>query len=152
MKIRIEISQAEDEEIIIKCKERTDKISHLETVIENVVRGDSLLVLYIGNTEYYISKKDVLFFETYDGKVCAHTKERMYMTTYKLFELEDIMPSYFVRVSKSVIVNIKKISSLCRELTGNGEITFTDCDKNTYFSRGYHRILKDKIEEVRFGK
>lgn len=152
MKIRIEISDSQDEEVIIRCKERTEKIRLLEQTIENVVRSDNLLVLYIGNTEYYISKKDILFFETYDGKVCAHTKERMYMTNYKLFELEDIMPSYFVRVSKSVIVNVKMISSLCRELTGNGEITFTDCDKNTYFSRGYYRILKDKIEEVRFGK
>ncbi|MBQ8267767.1 MAG: LytTR family transcriptional regulator [Clostridia bacterium] len=149
MKIRIEISETEDEEVIIRCKERTDKISHLETVIENAVRGDSVLVLYSTGTEYYVPKKDVLFFETYDGKVCAHTKDRMYKTNHKLFELESIMPSYFVRISKSVIANAKMINSLRRELTGNGEITFAGTDKSTYFSRGYYSILKDKLEEMR---
>ncbi len=149
MKIRIEISETEDEEVIIRCKERTDKISHLETVIENAVKGDSVLVLYSTGTEYYVPKKDVLFFETYDGKVCAHTKDRMYKTNHKLFELEGIMPSYFVRISKSVIANAKMINSLRRELTGNGEITFAGTDKSTYFSRGYYSILKDKLEEMR---
>ena len=149
MKIRIEISETEDEEVIIRCKEQTDKISHLETVIENAVKGDSVLVLYSTGTEYYVPKKDVLFFETYDGKVCAHTKDRMYKTNHKLFELEGIMPSYFVRISKSVIANAKMINSLRRELTGNGEITFAGTDKSTYFSRGYYSILKDKLEEMR---
>ncbi len=149
MKIRIEISNCEEEEIVIKCKERTDKISHLETVIENAVRGDSVLVLYSANTEYYIPKKEILFFETFDGKVCAHTKDHMYKTSHKLFELEGIMPSYFVRISKSCIANAKMINSLRRELTGNGEITFAGTDKSTYFSRGYYSILKDKLEEMR---
>lgn len=149
MRIRIEISDSDDEEVIIRCKERTEKVSHLEQVIENAVRGDSLLVLYSANTEYYIPKKDILFFETYDGKVCAHTKDRMYKTSHKLFELEGIMPSYFVRISKSCIANIKMINSLRRELTGNGEITFAGTDKSTYFSRGYYSILKDKLEEMR---
>lgn len=149
MKIRIEISDSDDEEVIIRCKERTEKISHLETVIENAVRGDNVLVLYSANTEYYIPKKEILFFETYDGKVCAHTKDRMYKTVHKLFELESIMPSYFVRISKSVIANAKMINSLRRELTGNGEITFAGTDKSTYFSRGYYGILKDKLEEMR---
>ena len=114
--------------------------------------GQTELTLTIGSREYYVPKSDILFFETYDGKVCAHTKDRMYQTDYKLFQLEEILPAYFVRISKSVIANVRQISSLGRELTGNGEITFKGCNKATYFSRGYYKILKDKIEEVRFGK
>lgn len=149
MKIRIEISDTEAEEVIIKCRERTEKIAALEQAIENAVKGDNILVLYKDNTEYYIPKKEILFFETYDGKVYAHTKDRMYKTGHKLFELADIMPSYFVRISKSVIANVRQINSLRRELTGNGEITFSGCDKSTYFSRGYYNVLKDKLEEMR---
>lgn len=152
MKIRIEIAEDESEEIVIRCRERTDEIKRIESVVENLLRGGSELVLSIGSREYYVPKSEILFFETYDGKVCAHTKDRMYQTAYKLFELEEILPVYFVRISKSVIANVRLISSLSRELTGNGEITFKECDKATYFSRGYYKILKDKIEEVRFGK
>lgn len=85
MKIRIELSENGDEEIIIKCREQTEKIRILEAAIENAVRGDNLLVLYSANTEYYIPKKEILFFDTYDGKVCAHTKDHMYKTSHKLF-------------------------------------------------------------------
>lgn len=152
MKIRIEIAEDAPEEIIIRCRERTEEVKLIESVVENLIRGGSELALTIGSREYYVEKSEILFFETYDGKVCAHTKDRMYRTEYKLFELEKILPAYFVRISKSVIANVRLISSLSRELTGNGEITFKGCDKVTYFSRGYYKILKDKIEEVRFGK
>ncbi|MGM9647101.1 MAG: LytTR family DNA-binding domain-containing protein [Eubacteriales bacterium] len=152
MKIRIEIAEDAPEEIVIRCRERTDEVKRIESLVENLLRGGSELVLSIGSREYYVQKSEILFFETYDGKVCAHTRDRMYQTGYKLFELEEILPAYFVRISKSVIANVRLISSLSRELTGNGEITFKGCDKATYFSRGYYKILKDKIEEVRFGK
>ena len=152
MKIRIESCSDGEEEIIIKCKEHSREIDLIKTVIDSITKGGSELLLKIGNAEFYVSKEDILFFETYDGKVFAHTKDKMFATDYRLFELENIMPLYFVRISKSVIANIKRISSLERELTGNGNITFKDCDKRTYFSRGYYKILKDKIDEVRFGK
>lgn len=150
MKIRIEVSPDENEEIIIKCREITERTDLIKSALENLLKGESEMLMYIGGTEYYVKKEDILFFETSDGKVCAHTHDRMYRTNYKLFELEDIMPSYFVRISKSVIVNIKRIESLSRELTGNGCITFKKSDKRTYFSRAYYKQLKDKIEEVRF--
>ena len=152
MKIRIEIAEDAPEEIVIRCRERTDEVGRIESLVENLLRGGSELVLSIGSREYYVQKSEILFFETCAGKVCAHTGDRMYQTGYKLFELEEILPAYFVRISKSVIANVRLISSLSRELTGNGEITFKGCDKATYFSRGYYKILKDKIEEVRFGK
>lgn len=152
MKIRIEIAEDAPEEIVIRCRERTDEVKLIESVVENILKGGSELALTIGNREYYVEKSEILFFETYDGRVCAHTKDQMYQTDYKLFELEDLLPSYFVRISKSVIANVRKISSIGRELTGNGELTFKGCDKTTYFSRGYYKILKERIEEVRFGK
>ena len=151
MKIRIEISEQNDDEIVIKCRQKNDKIAAIESAIENALGSSGELVLCIGSTEYYIQKSDILFFESSGGKVFAHTKDGMFTTHYRLFELEDIMPSSFVRISKSVIANILLISSLRRELTGNGEITFRGCDKKIYFSRAYYKILKDKIEEMRFG-
>ena len=93
---------------------------------------------------------DILFFETVDGKVCALTSDRMYTAHNKLFELENLLPSSFVRISKSAIANVMKISSLSRELVGNGEIAFYKTEKKTFFSRAYYKILKDRIEEIRF--
>ncbi len=149
MKIRIEICDEGEEEIIVRCRDRDERISRIENVLEGLIKSRRELTLYIGNTEYYVPISDILFFETDGGKVCAHTSERMYTAPYKLFELENMLPSYFVRISKSSIANVMRIGSLSRELVGNGEITFTRSDKKTYFSRGYYKILRDRIEEIR---
>jgi DNA-binding LytR/AlgR family response regulator len=150
VKIEIPISADGSESVIINCRERDDRVEIIENAIENALRGIGELTLYIDSTEYYVPKEDILFFETYNGHVWAHTENRMYMSNNKLFELEDIMPSYFVRISKSAVVNVRMISSLRREITGNGELTFKQSDKKVYFSRGYYKTLKDKIEKVRF--
>ena len=150
MKIRIEICDGGEEEIIVRCHSRDERISRIEDALEGIVKSRRELSLYIGNTEYYVPIKDILFFETDDGRVCAHTSDRIYSTQYKLFELENILPSSFARISKSAIANVMRISSLTRELVGNGEITFSDSEKTTYFSRAYYKALRDRIEEIRF--
>ncbi len=149
LRIRIEISD-DEEEIVIKCHERGDRINEIERAVQGVLRGGGELLLYINGTEYYVPKGEILFFESEGDRIYAHAAAKRYVTSYKLFELEDIMPSYFVRISKSTIANIKLITSLRREVTGNGEITFKGCDKKAYFSRGYYKRLKEKIQEVRF--
>lgn len=150
MKVRVELLQDGEEEIVIRCQNIDERTEMIRDVIESIARTKRELLLYIGNTEYYIAKDDILFFESSEGRVLAHTKDSVLRTTHRLFELEDIMPSYFVRISKSAIANVKLISSLTRELTGNGKITFKGSDKQSYFSRAYYKVLKDKIDEVKF--
>ncbi len=150
MKIRIEISDSGEDEIIIRCRERDERTDAVERAIEAILKSRRELTLYIGNTEYYVPTTDILFFETVDGRVCAHTADAMYSAHLKLFELENMLPSSFVRISKSAIANVMKISSLSRELVGNGTVTFYKTEKKAFFSRAYYKILKDRIEEIRF--
>ncbi len=148
MKVKIEIVDGAPAEVVIRCPEVNDEVLALQALISG--RKSPEMPLYIGDDEYYIPKKSILFFETSQGKVYAHTRERMYRCEHKLFELEEILGISFVRISKSTIVNIMEISSLHKEITGSGEIRFYKTDKITYFSRGYAKVLKDRIEEVRF--
>lgn len=150
MKIRTEISDTQ--EIIIRCKERNDKIKQLEAAIDNAVKCGDDISLTKGAIEYFLPKNNILFFESSENKVYAHTANEIYKAPYKLFELEVMMPPSFVRISKSAIVNIMHIDSLKRELVGNGELTFKGCDKRIYFSRNYYKLLQYKIEEMRFKK
>jgi DNA-binding LytR/AlgR family response regulator len=151
--LRIKIEIAEDtEEIVIRCHEHDERIREIERALDNAFKGSGEMALYVGGTEFYVAKSDVLFFESEGDKIYAQTSDKRYVAPHKLFELEDSMPSYFVRISKSTIANVKAISSLRREVTGNGEITFKSCEKRAYFSRGYYKKLREKIDEVRFGK
>ena len=151
MRIKIEISD-DSEEIIIRCREHDEKIMEIERALDGVLKGNGEMVLYSSGAEFYVAKSDVLFFESEGDKIYAQTSCKRYVTSYKLFELESIMPGYFVRISKSTIANVKAISSLRREVMGNGEVTFKNCERRAYFSRGYYKSLREKIDEVRFGK
>ena len=151
MRIKIEIAE-DTEEIVIRCHEHDERIREIERALDNALKGSGEMALYVGGTEFYVAKSDILFFESEGDKIYAQTSDKRYVAPHKLFELEDSMPSYFVRISKSTIANVKAISSLRREVTGNGEITFKSCEKRAYFSRGYYKKLREKIDEVRFGK
>ena len=152
MKIRTEICDEGQEEIIIKCRARTDQIKNIEAMLESLVTADREMILHSSGVEYYVPIKEILFFDSYDGKIYAHTRENIFTCDFKLFELESILPSSFLRISKSTVANIMMISYLKRELVGNGELGFKGCDKGAYFSRSYYKVLRDKIDEMRLGK
>jgi len=150
MKLRTEILPDEEEEIIIRAKKRDDKIRQIELSLENILGLEGDMILEIDNTEYYVPKKDILFFETSNGKVSAHTASNMYYTDHKLYELEAMLPNYFMRVSKSCILNVLRINSISRNLAGASRVTFYDSDKAVYVSRSYYKPLKERIYNLRF--
>ena len=149
MRFRTEVQANCEDEIIIRCAERNDKIKHLEKIIENTLGGDAEMILTLGDAEYFVPKASLLFFETSGGKVTAHTRERMYYADATLFQLEEILPEWFMRVSKSCILNVREVCAMSRNITGNGEVLFKDTDKKVYVSRGYYHALKEKIYTTR---
>ena len=62
---------------------------------------------YQGDRSYYLPLEDILFFETDGKEILAHTIDQMYTIKYRLYELEEILPGYFMRVSKSTIFKHK---------------------------------------------
>ena len=76
MKIRIEPAEGE-EEIVIRVNSPDGRGEILRETVENALRSRGEMLLFIGTTEYYVPKGNVLFFETSDGKVYAHTAEIM---------------------------------------------------------------------------
>ena len=149
MKLRIEISPEESEEIVIRCHERTENVKKLESVIENLINADAECVLYIGETDYFVPYKKILFFEASEGKIYAHTKDKMLVCNSTLSKLEDILPYYFVRSSKSCIINAMQVSAIAHNITGPSKVFFNGTQKIIYASRAYYKFLKDKILSLR---
>ncbi len=146
-KVRIEVDDACDEEIIIRCKSMTEDVLRLQTLITNTECGE--IELELGGQIHFVEIPKILFFESADGKTTAHTDSRMYYTDKKLYELESILPKSFLRISKSCIINIKAVSSIRRDLTGIGEAYFSNTVKKVYISRGYYKQFRERINEMR---
>lgn len=146
-KVRIEADSGNENEIIIKCKSITDEVIRLQSLISGSENGE--IELMLGNKTHFVKTASILFFETCGSKTAAHTKERIYYTDLKLYELEECLPRSFMRISKSCIINTKAVSAIHRELTGICEAYFPDTAKTVYISRSYYKAFKDRINETR---
>lgn len=150
MKIRIELDENKmEEEVIIRCRELTGQVAAIQKAIRDVVHSSERFPFYKGNTEYYLKLEEILFFETDGNGINAHTRDEIYQTRYKLYELEDMLPGFFMRVSKSAILNTNHIYSINRNLTASSVVAFQDTHKQVYVSRYYYKPLISKLEEKR---
>lgn len=149
MKIRIETDTDIEEEIVIKCRQLTPEIIRLQQMLTEAAGDSRQLALFRGDTEYYIETADILFFETESTSVMAHTAADVYETRLRLYELEELLPASFMRISKSSIVNTDRIYSINRNLTASSAVEFQGTHKQVYVSRGYYKALKEKLEEMR---
>ena len=149
LKIRIEMSEGVQEEVVIRCREITPEIIRLQQLLSGDSDRSNQFLLYKGDTEYYLNVNDIIFFETEGNAVMAHTKNDMYETRRKLYELEELLGGRFQRISKSAIVNVDKVYSIKRNVTSSSAIEFQGTHKQIYVSRAYYKVLREKLEEKR---
>ena len=95
-------------------------------------------------SEYLLTLGEILFLETADSFVAVHTAKDIFETKQKLYELEELLPGSFMRVSKSTIINTAKIRSISKNITGASAVEFAGSIKKAYVSRNYIKALKEK--------
>lgn len=153
MKLRIEVDTSLSEnEIIIRCPRLSDEISQIEQALSQIAPAGQKMELTKGDTQYYLLPEDILFFETEAGSIAAHTGEDIFYTRLKLYELESILSRYFMRISKSAILNTHKVYAINRSLTSSSTVEFEDSHKQVFVSRHYYKPLIEKLEVDHFMK
>lgn len=69
--------------------------------------------------QYEIPVIDIYYVEAVENRVFLYSSTRVYETRQKLYELEEILKEkYFLRVSKSLLINLMKIQSIKPALNG----------------------------------
>ena len=145
LKIRIEMSEDCQEEVVIRCKEITPEIIQLQQLLSGSTDRSNQFLVYKGDTEYYLIVNEILFFETEGSAVMAHTADDTYETRRKLYELEELLGGRFQRISKSAIVNVDKVYAIKRNVTSSSAIEFQGTHKQIYVSRAYYKVLQQRI-------
>lgn len=107
------------------------------------------LTFYKDRSEYFVNVSEILFFETDGEKIYGHTREDAYEVRQKLYELEEILPITFCRISKSTIVNAKQIYSIEKSFSGTSTVNFYQTHKQVHVSRHYYQLLKERLKEMR---
>lgn len=148
MKLKLEFDETlEEDSITIKARVYDDNIKSIHQVINNEIKKNNKVALYINQTEYFIEINKIVFFETEDNSIYAHTNDKVYLTKYTLKHLEDVLPSNFLRISKSTIINVDHIYSIEKNITSSSKVTFSNCSKEVYVSRRYLKVLQHLIFE-----
>lgn len=150
MKVKINIDDnIIEDEIIINCRHMTDTISKIQNMILDSTKHTPTIIFYKDEKEYYLDMNKILFFETEINNTYAHTVDESYIVRRRLYELENILPRYFIRISKSTIININQILSISSSFGSSNLIELNRSHKQVYASRRYIKALKHKLEERR---
>ena len=126
----------------IHCREITSETERLERYIR---RFDERIIGSSEGQAHTIALEQILYIEAVDKKTFLYTAEHVYETDKKLYELESLLDEKtFFRCSKSVIVNLNKITKLKPEVTRNILATLTNGEV-VVISRRNVKALKSLI-------
>lgn len=139
----IEIQEGFDKiEIIVRCPEDNNEIRRIESLLQGF---DKKLTCYKNGVIKLVDKRDILYFESVDKRCFLYTSDDVFETSLKLYEIEEMLTDMgFLRSSKSQILNITKIESLCPEFGGRIEAIMENGYK-LIVSRQYTKILTEKV-------
>lgn len=153
MKIRIEVDNSiEETELILRCRELDGEVLDIQKNLQEMVSKGRQLVVFRNEVEYYLTLEEILFFETTPTFVAVHTKDQIYGCKYKLYELEELLPGSFMRVSKSTIISVNQLRAIHKNITGASEVEFAQSNKKAFVSRSYYKALEIKLEEKRLSR
>lgn len=142
MKITIEAPKpGEEDEIIVRCTDLDERV--LKLIQE--LRTEDKITGYIDDKIVKLSLKEIYYFEAVDNKVFSYTAKETYEVHKKLYEIEQAFEhTDFLRISKSVIVNVAKIAYVKPIFNGRFEAKLKN-DEKVIVSRQYVLDLKKKL-------
>ena len=142
--MKVELKQAasyDDEGAVIRAVSVTDDIRNAIDILKN--NGLSIPAIMDGTT-VMIKAGSIYYVESVDKRIYIYTKDGCFETKYRLYELEDILGVNFLRCSKAMIVNIRKIRSVKSEANARLSTELLNGER-IIISRGYVKELKKKL-------
>ena len=140
MDVEIEqVGRERKEQVLIRCHAVTEEVREIAAFVKS--RQGSLTGVK-DSRQYEIAVSDIYYFESVDGKTFLYTKDQVYETSYRIYELESMLrPKNFLRVSKSMLLNLMKIRSIQSALNGRFAAVLLTGEE-VIISRSYVKGLK----------
>ena len=145
MKVEVQLD-AHCSEVTVRIL--TDRISReVQELMDRINLSTTDLLLGFQKEEAVpLSLEEIIRVYTSSGKVYAVTEEGEYQLRYRLYEVEErVNPKYFVRISQSEIVNLRKVKRFDLSLTGTIGVLFSD-GSFSYVSRRFVSKIKQCLE------
>ena len=140
MDVRIEqVGKKAEELVLIRWTAVTEEVREIESFVKS---RQGCLTGVAEQKRYEIAVTDVCYIESVDGKTFLYTKDGVYETASRLYELEELLrPRQFLRISKPMLVNLMKIQSIQPAFNGRFLAVLTSGEK-IIITRNYVKALK----------
>lgn len=142
MRVRFEqVDAREKEQALIRAVEKTADIMNAIDLLENGSGG--IPVTKDGST-WLCKPTHIYYIESVDKRTYVYTRDNCFESRSRLYELEENLGTYFVRISKSMIVNLRKIRNVSAE-PGSRMIALLLNDERVIISRSYVKDIKRRL-------
>lgn len=126
---------------VIRAVAMTEDILSAMELLET---GSGRITVTREGQTYLCQIRDIYYIESVDKKTFLYTKNECFETKYRLYELEGILNNYFLRCSKAMIINMRKIKTVKSELGGRMNATLLNGEV-IVISRSYVKELKQRL-------
>ena len=146
MKFTLIIDKEKDEEIIATVHSRSALTDEIEALILKHVGADRIPA-YRDDNMKMLPFSDIECVTVLDGKTYAiDSKNQRYRLKQRLYELEQQLPSSFIRINKSTLANEKALDRFRVTYAGSVDAYFK-CGYTEYVSRRCFAQIKRRLLE-----
>ncbi len=118
MKVNLFVSRdIEEPHADIHTNELTDNVTKAISILESDESSDMVAVKK-GSDIALLQMDEIFMFRVEDKQVKVYTENNEYLIKKPLYHVEETLSSDFVRISKTTIVNLKRIERVAPSLKG----------------------------------
>ena len=145
MKFRLIIDKEKAEEVVITAHERSPLIEEIQALVERQ-SGQERLVAYTDDGIKMLPVSAIECITVLDGKTYAIDQMgQKYRLKERLYELESLLPSSFIRINKSALANESRLDRFAVTYSGAVDAVFC-CGYREYVSRRCFTQIKRRFE------
>lgn len=145
MKFKLIIDREKDEEVVATVHERSSLTDQIEKLVMQYTGADRIAA-YTEDDIKMLPFADIECITILDGKTYAiDTSNTRYRLKLRLYELEEILPSSFIRINKSALANETKLERFTASFSGAVDAVFK-CGYTEYVSRRCFAEIKRRFD------
>ena len=145
MRFRLIIDKNSEEEVVATVHDRSALIDQIESLVLQHTGTDRILA-YCEDEMRQLPFSEIECITVLEGKTYAiDTKNRRYRLKQRLYELEQMVPSSFIRINKSALANESRLERFQTSFSGAVDAVFR-CGYREYVSRRCFAEIKRRYE------
>lgn len=145
MKFKLIVDKSKDEEVVATVHSRTALTDEIEALVMKHAGADRIPA-YTEDDLKMLAFSDIECITVLDGKTYAiDSRNRRYRLRQRLYELEDLLPTSFIRINKSTLANENRLDRFAVTYSGGVDAVFK-CGYTEYVSRRCFAHIKRRFD------